>query len=196
MRPGATWTFTAGAQGDVVYTVTSVIGDQNHAVAIIQSVNPDGPFSYHWDCLPEGMSTYDSQVMFEHSRDTVKDLYVTDRSGFSLPAASQLTPGATWGYHFKDQYNYTKNGTIVSAKLTEDAHGVATASDRLTVIGKVYDAIRIEYVITSTSASSISQMSTDTTTTTEWFVRGIGLVGYGDSQAVTSTLKLKSYSIP
>jgi hypothetical protein len=201
LRKGASWEYSMSGE-TVKETITAVSGDQNNAVATEDFSN--GPVSATFDisCGLDGIASFDIAAMQLSSAQIANaQMKMTSHTGPILVPPSQLAPGSTW------QANYTMEISMAlagqSLTLTDEVTQQFTSAgvESVTTPAGTFDAIRVD----STSTVKMTGMpaiaggaapSEMTSTMTQWYARGVGLVKMVTGGQSSMTQELTKYNIP
>lgn len=187
LRPGATWTYSTTA-GPQVWTVESVTGDTQNAVAVMAFTVDGVGLTYSWYCSTEGLRIFRS-VGITGVPEVSQEITITDESGVSLPNPDQLVIGATWNY------GYTMTVTMQAEGESFTFVSVISAADTVGDIQTLETAFGSLEVITVTGANTVTVTSnfapaqTSSSTYTQQFGKGVGMLKSED-------MELVSYSVP
>jgi hypothetical protein len=190
---------TTGAAGGSDYTIRTV--GVNGTVATVRAETAGGGSAdMEADCANGSVALKGSSGLDAAVGGTKFKTTVLSSSGTSMPA--NLAPGATWNHSETIKMEMT-SGTVAgmdTITMTTTEQGRAVGQESVTVPAGTYDAMKIELTRTTASKFSgtpsgmkIPEMPPDTTTATEWWVKGIGMVkSVTVDKGQTSTVEAKS----
>jgi len=144
----------------------------------------------------------DTIAMALSTQGIAAELTTSDVTGTTLPVS--ITPGMQWNYGFNLQGTITYEGQAAEANGTVTTDLQEAGSESITVPAGTFNATRVE--ATSNFDLTASAFGFDipveyTTTSTFWYVPGIGLVRLTETNnfegtTFSLTSELQSYSIP
>jgi len=194
LRPGATWTY-ASSEGQEVWTVASVAGDRQNAVAVVNITLNDTTITYNWNCSIEGIRFFQSVGI--STPELSQELTISDESGVALLGADRLIPGASWNYAYTMTISSTVNGANFAFNNSISSNNTAGDIQTLDTSFGTVDVVTINGSDTATISSDLIPSTTSTSTHVWQFGKGIGLIKFeGTYEGGSNSSELVSYSIP
>jgi hypothetical protein len=195
IRPGATWTYSTDS-GQQTWTVDSVSGDTQSAVAAVIITIGEATITYSWNCSTAGIQIYQSMGL--NTPDFSPVITITNESGVVLPSAELLVPGYGWDYAYTMSASAQIEGT--SFTMTNAISGSNTVSSLQTTdtaFGSV-EVLTVTGSDSTTISNSVLPSPTTINGTHTWqMAKGIGFLSSANNfDSGTSGIQLVSYNVP
>lgn len=198
LRPGATWSYSTNI-GDQTWTVDSVSGDASNAEAVVTMAFSGGQVTWHWQCTPDGIVSYDFGVFDAASFGQILEMNVTNSSGVWLPSADRLAVGYSWSnsYQIETQFNMPNAPAGLSGSTSVTENSTVISLEPVTLGGQQFDAVHITVNQETTTKFSLpgvpAQEQTISSATTYVLARGVGMVS---SVSDDGSSQLTQYTVP
>ncbi|MFA6447376.1 MAG: hypothetical protein WCW31_03935 [Patescibacteria group bacterium] len=128
------------------------------------------------DCASGSVALKGSSSLGAAAEGTTFKTTVISSEGTSMPA--DVKAGSTWNHSETIQMDLEGGAAagLGSIKMTTTEKSRAISEESVTVPAGTFKAIKVEVKRTTTSAAKIGNIPATTQTTTEWWVKGIGMV--------------------
>ncbi|MFH1078207.1 MAG: hypothetical protein V1745_02925 [Patescibacteria group bacterium] len=183
---------TAGAAGSSDYTIRTV--SVSGSMATIRAELANGATTdMTADCADGSVALKGTSGLGAAMEGTKFKMTPVSSSGTSMPA--DVKANATWESTEKVQMEFTDDSTmdLGTITITTNEKSTALGEESVTVPAGTFTAMKIELKRTTSSVAKFGAIPAATDTTTEWWVKGIGMVkSVTVNSDGTSTVEAKS----
>ena len=196
MRSGAAWTY-AISEGEMTWSVGGASGSTDSGSATMSISVAGFGFDTHWTCTSGGIVSYDFNLSSSDLGGVVT-VEVTDSSGTWLPAAAEMTPGASWSNSYTTHVTTSAAGASYDVTSTTDETWTVAGTETVSVPAGTFEALRIDGTATYTYSSGLPvAIPPSSSQFTYWFAKDVGIVRYVySSEGYTGGGDLTGYTVP